>query len=75
MPDGHYFAWGGEFENQQRAVARLRVIVPVALAAVLALLYTRDPVGPRRARRSCSTAPFALTGGVFALSSAACRSR
>ncbi|HEV7554422.1 MAG TPA: efflux RND transporter permease subunit, partial [Kofleriaceae bacterium] len=39
-PDGHYFQWGGEFENQQRAMARLRVVVPVALLVVLVLLYS-----------------------------------
>src|SRR5439155_2855735 len=40
LPEGYYFTWGGEFENQQRAVRRLQIIVPVALAVVLALLYT-----------------------------------
>src|SRR5438132_3756629 len=32
VPDGYYLAWGGEFENQQRAIKRLQIIVPVALA-------------------------------------------
>jgi cobalt-zinc-cadmium resistance protein CzcA len=66
VPDGYYFAWGGEFENQQRAIKRLQIIVPVALAAVLALLYSAMQSG-RAAAAILLTAPFALTGGVFAL--------
>ncbi|HEY7238735.1 MAG TPA: CusA/CzcA family heavy metal efflux RND transporter [Burkholderiales bacterium] len=66
LPDGYYFAWGGEFENQQRAVRRLQIIVPIALAAVLALLYTAIQSG-RAAAAILLAAPFALTGGVFGL--------
>jgi cobalt-zinc-cadmium resistance protein CzcA len=65
-PDGHYFVWGGEFENQQRAMARLRVVVPVALLVVLVLLYSALG-SARSALTVLLTAPFALTGGVFAL--------
>jgi cobalt-zinc-cadmium resistance protein CzcA len=66
LADGYYFAWGGEFENQQRAIQRLQVIVPAALAAVLALLYAAIQSG-RAALAILLAAPFALTGGVFAL--------
>jgi len=66
VPEGYYFAWGGEFENQQRAVRRLQIIVPIALAAVLALLYTAIQSG-RAAAAILLTAPFALTGGVLGL--------
>jgi cobalt-zinc-cadmium resistance protein CzcA len=65
-PDGHYFVWGGEFENQQRAMARLRIVVPVALLVVLVLLYSALG-SARSAIAVLVTAPFALTGGVFAL--------
>ena len=65
-PDGHYFVWGGEFENQQRAMARLRVVVPIALLVVLVLLYSALG-SARSALAVIATAPFALTGGVFAL--------
>jgi cobalt-zinc-cadmium resistance protein CzcA len=58
--------WGGEFENQQRAMARLRVVVPVALLVVLVLLYSALG-SARSAIAVIGTAPFALTGGVFAL--------
>ena len=65
-PDGHYFVWGGEFENQQRAMARLRVVVPIALVVVLVLLFSALG-SARSALAVLATAPFALTGGVFAL--------
>ena len=65
-PDGHFFVWGGEFENQQRAMARLRIIVPVALVIVLGLLYGALNSG-RSALAIVLTIPFALTGGVVAL--------
>jgi len=65
-PDGHYFVWGGEFENQQRAMARLKVVVPVALLVVLVLLYSALG-SARSALAVIGTAPFALTGGLFAL--------
>src|SRR5258706_9665320 len=66
LPDGYYFQWGGEFENQQRAIRRLEIIVPAALAAVLALLYGAIQSG-RAALAILLAAPFAMTGGVFAL--------
>jgi cobalt-zinc-cadmium resistance protein CzcA len=66
VPDGNYFVWGGEFENQQRAIRRLEIIVPAALAAVLALLYGAIQSG-RAALAILLAAPFAMTGGVFAL--------
>jgi len=66
VPDGYYLQWGGEFENQQRAIKRLEIIVPVALAAVLALLYSAIQSG-RAAAAIMLAVPFALTGGVFAL--------
>src|SRR6185369_3300168 len=65
-PPGHWFVWGGEFENQQRAMARLRVIVPVALLIVLILLYGALNSG-RSAAAILLAAPFALTGGVLAV--------
>jgi cobalt-zinc-cadmium resistance protein CzcA len=65
-PDGHYFVWAGEFENQRRAMARLRVVVPVALLVVLVLLYSALG-SARSALAVILTAPFALTGGLFAL--------
>jgi cobalt-zinc-cadmium resistance protein CzcA len=65
-PENHYFAWGGEFENQQRASKRLRLVVPVAVLLVLGLLYGATKSG-RSSLAILSTVPFALTGGAFAL--------
>jgi cobalt-zinc-cadmium resistance protein CzcA len=65
-PDGHYFAWGGEFENQARAVERLEVVVPVAVLLVLGLLYAAMSSG-RSALAILATVPFSLSGGAFAL--------
>lgn len=65
-PEGHYFVWGGEFENQRRAVARLRIVVPLAVLMVLGLLYAAMNSG-RSSLAILLTVPFALTGGVFAL--------
>ena len=65
-PEGHYFIWGGEFENQKRAIARLKLVVPVALLLVLGLLYGAMNSG-RSALAILMTIPFALTGGAFAL--------
>ncbi|QWP77057.1 efflux RND transporter permease subunit [Lysobacter sp. K5869] len=65
-PAGHYFVWGGEFENQERAAQRLKLVVPVAIALVLGLLYAAMNSG-RSALAIMATMPFALTGGAFAL--------
>lgn len=65
-PDGHYFVWGGEFENQERAAKRLKLVVPVAVLLVLGLLYAAMNSG-RSALAILATVPFALTGGAFAL--------
>jgi cobalt-zinc-cadmium resistance protein CzcA len=65
-PSGHYFVWGGEFENQERALRRLKLIVPVAILLVLGLLYAAMGSG-RSALAIIATAPFAITGGLFAL--------
>jgi heavy metal efflux system protein len=58
--------WGGEFENQERAIGRLKLIVPVAVLLVLGLLYAAMNSG-RSAVAILGTVPFAITGGAFAL--------
>ncbi len=65
-PAGHYFVWGGEFENQARAMRRLAMIVPVSLLAVFSLLYMALQ-STRSAAAVLAIAPFAMTGGAFAL--------
>ena len=66
VPGDHYLVWGGEFENQQRAMKRLSVIVPLSLLIVLALLYGAMRSG-RGAVCVLLLAPFGMTGGVLAL--------
>ncbi|MGX2040320.1 efflux RND transporter permease subunit [Methylocaldum sp. MU1018] len=66
VPEGHFLAWGGEFENQQRAMARLGVIVPVAVLIVLGLLYSALQ-SALSAVAILLSVPFAMTGGVFVL--------
>ena len=65
-PEGHHLVWSGEFENQQRALQRLRVVVPISVLIVLALLYGALQSG-RGAVAILLVAPVAMTGGVFAL--------
>ena len=58
--------WGGQFENQQRASARLMLVVPVALLLIfLVLLATLRSL--RAAGLILANIPFALVGGVIAL--------
>jgi hypothetical protein len=40
MPTGYWVEWGGAFENQQRAMAKLGVIVPLTIGLIFILLYT-----------------------------------
>ncbi|MFN7196900.1 MAG: efflux RND transporter permease subunit, partial [Hylemonella sp.] len=66
LPHGYYLKWGGQFENQQRAAARLAVVVPVVLGLILLLLFTT--LGSlRQALLVFANIPFALVGGVVAL--------
>jgi len=66
LPAGYYLDWGGQFENQQRAMARLAVILPICLALIFILLFsTFNNVG--QAFLIILNIPFALIGGIVAL--------
>jgi cobalt-zinc-cadmium resistance protein CzcA len=66
VPEGNFLQWGGEFENQRRAMARLEVIVPFSFLVVFALLYTA--LGSvTSAFTVLLVAPLAMSGGVFGL--------
>jgi cobalt-zinc-cadmium resistance protein CzcA len=66
FPPGYYTTWGGQFENQERAMRTLMVIVPVAVGLILLLLFlTFGSI--RQALLVLMNLPFALIGGVFAL--------
>jgi cobalt-zinc-cadmium resistance protein CzcA len=63
----HYdIEWGGQFENQRRAQARLAVVIPAGLAGIFLLLYTGFGVA-RHAIVILITVPLALVGGLAAL--------
>ena len=66
LPQGYRLTWGGQFENQQRAAARLSLVVPVALGLIFVLLFTTFG-SIRQALLVFVNIPFALIGGVFAL--------
>ncbi|MFC6282036.1 efflux RND transporter permease subunit, partial [Polaromonas aquatica] len=63
---GYRVTWGGQFENQQRAAARLTVVVPVALGLIFVLLFSTFR-SVRQALLILSIIPFALVGGIVAL--------
>ncbi len=66
LPEGYQALWGGEWENQQRAAARLKVVVPLSLLIVYALLFSA--LGhARSAAVILLCAPFAMVGGIAAL--------
>ncbi|HZZ86213.1 MAG TPA: CusA/CzcA family heavy metal efflux RND transporter [Anaeromyxobacteraceae bacterium] len=66
LPAGVELSWGGQFEDQNRAQARLAVIVPVALALIFLLLY--GAFGTlRHAALILASVPLALLGGMAAL--------
>jgi cobalt-zinc-cadmium resistance protein CzcA len=66
LPAGYYLDWGGQFENQQRAMARLAVILPICLALIFILLFsTFNSI--RQAFLIILNIPFALIGGIVAL--------
>jgi len=66
LPPGYYVEWGGEFENQQRAAARLAIVVPVSIGLIFLLLFSTFR-SLRQALLVLTNVPFALIGGVFAL--------
>ena len=66
LQTGYRMSWGGQFENQQRAAARLTVVVPVALALIFVLLFSTFR-SVRQALLILSIIPFALVGGIVAL--------
>ncbi len=64
FPPGYYIAWSGQFEGMERAVERMKLVVPVTLLTIFLLLYLNF-------RRMTETlivmlsVPFALVGGVW----------
>ena len=66
LPPGYTLTWGGQFENQQRAAKRLRVIVPISALLIFSLLFWAF----RSVRHSVlvlAMVPFTLIGGIAGL--------
>ncbi len=66
LPAGYTMEWGGQFENQQRAAARLSVVIPVSIGLIFLLLFSTFG-SVRQAVLVLTNIPLALIGGVFAL--------
>ena len=66
LPTGSYLTWGGQFENQQRAMKRLMVIVPITIGLIFLLLYSSFG-SLKQAALIILNVPFALIGGILGL--------
>jgi cobalt-zinc-cadmium resistance protein CzcA len=66
LPPGYRIAFGGEFENQQRAMRNLMLVIPVALLLILIILFTTFR-STTLAGLILGNIPFALMGGIIAL--------
>jgi heavy metal efflux system protein len=66
LPAGYFVEYGGQFENQQRAMARLSIIVPVVILAVFVLLFIAFG-NFRHSLMIILNIPLALIGGVAGL--------
>jgi cobalt-zinc-cadmium resistance protein CzcA len=66
LPTGYFVTWGGQFEQQQRAMARLRVMVPVVLVLIFILLYLNFR-STRPVLLILVNIPLALVGGIVGL--------
>jgi len=66
LPEGYYLEWGGQFQNMQRALGHLSVIVPITIAAIFFLLFLLFG-SVRYASLIITVLPFASIGGVLGL--------
>lgn len=66
LPRGYSITWSGEFENQERAMKRLMLVVPLSILMIFVLLFDAFK-SFRDALIIICNIPFALIGGIFAL--------
>ena len=66
LPQGYSVTWSGEFENQERAMQRLMLVVPLSILLIFVLLFDAFESFKDALIILCNI-PFALIGGVFAL--------
>lgn len=66
LPAGYIVEYGGQFENQQRAMSRLAIVVPVSISLIFLMLFSG--LGTMRsAMMVFANLPFALVGGILAM--------
>ena len=66
LPQGYQIEWGGQFENQQRASARLMVVLPISIVLIFAILFFTLK-SMRASLLILTNIPFAAVGGMIAL--------
>ena len=66
IPAGYFITWGGQFENQQRAMGKLSIVMPVVILLIFFLLFVSTG-SLRSASLIMLNVPFALVGGVVGL--------
>ena len=66
FPPGYYATWSGQFEYMERAIARMKIVIPITLLLIFLLLYLNF----QRVTESLIvmlSVPFALVGGIWLL--------
>ncbi len=63
---GYIMTWGGQFDNQQRAMKRFSIVVPITIAAIFLLLFSSFN-SVKQAVLIILNIPFAMIGGILAL--------
>jgi cobalt-zinc-cadmium resistance protein CzcA len=66
MPDGYFADYGGQFENQQRAMRRLAIVVPASILLIFLMLFSAFN-SLKSALLVLVNLPFALIGGILIL--------
>ena len=66
LPEGYSVTWSGEFENQERAMARLAIIVPISIFVIFLLLFDAFK-SFRSSLLIIANIPFSIIGGILAL--------
>ncbi|MDX8127206.1 CusA/CzcA family heavy metal efflux RND transporter [Methylomonas sp. OY6] len=66
LPPGYHIVWSGQFENQQRAMKRLAIIVPISLGLIFVLLFWAF-MSVKNALLIVMNVPFAMIGGLLIL--------
>jgi cobalt-zinc-cadmium resistance protein CzcA len=66
LPPGYLMTWGGQFENQQRAMKRFAIVVPITIVAIFLMLFSSFN-SVKQAFLIILNIPFAMIGGILAL--------